>query len=149
MATIEYIARALVRRGDSFLLCRDIKHGHAYLPGGHVEFGESASEAALRELKEECNLDGIVSTPLLLWESRFIQNGKAKHEITAVFHVEHPDKGVWPKIVLSLESHIRFEWIPYSDVKCASIVPVEIASWLATKPTPASPLKWLSINELG
>ena len=34
------------------------------LPGGGIENGESPEEAAIRELKEECGLDGIINRQL-------------------------------------------------------------------------------------
>lgn len=43
-------------------------HHYAVLPGGHVEEGESAETAALRELREETTLEGRIDR--LLWTGR-------------------------------------------------------------------------------
>ena len=46
--------------GDKILLLKrnnDPYKGHWCLPGGKIEFGEHISEAALREIKEETDLD--------------------------------------------------------------------------------------------
>ena len=43
-------------------------HHYAVLPGGHVEEGESAGAAALRELKEETTLEARIER--LLWTGR-------------------------------------------------------------------------------
>lgn len=47
-------------------------HHYAVLVGGHVEDGESAEEAALRELTEETSLEGRIDR--LLWTGR--HNGR-------------------------------------------------------------------------
>ena len=41
----EIIARIAIFRGQWLLACRNPAAGYYYLPGGHVEFGESAAAA--------------------------------------------------------------------------------------------------------
>lgn len=56
-------ALAVVLKGDSVLLAQRQKAPDAGLwgyPGGHVEWGETIGDAAVRELREET---GIVATP--------------------------------------------------------------------------------------
>ena len=55
-------AVAVVLRGDRVLVMKRYLDGRHYavLPGGGIEPGESAEEAVLRELAEECTLTGTV-----------------------------------------------------------------------------------------
>lgn len=55
-------ASVLVKNGDSILMIHRLRSGNEYyvLPGGGVEEGETAEEAALRELKEETSILGRV-----------------------------------------------------------------------------------------
>ena len=55
-------AVAVVVRGRKLLVIARRLDGRAYavLPGGGIEPGESAAEAAVRELAEECSLTGTV-----------------------------------------------------------------------------------------
>ncbi len=57
---------ALVTRGDKILFVRLHSQGREFfsLPGGGIEPGESPGQAALRELKEECVVDGKLVRPL-------------------------------------------------------------------------------------
>jgi len=60
-----------VRGGEEFLLMQRSDNGHWGLPGGHVEPGESVTDAALREIREETGwrvelgrLIGVYSDPV-------------------------------------------------------------------------------------
>ena len=53
---------AVVVRDDKILMERVFYFGHEFytLPGGGIEEGETPEQAVLRELKEECGLDGTI-----------------------------------------------------------------------------------------
>lgn len=87
---IEIVSRGVLIAEGCVLLCRNKKHGHSYLPGGHVDPFETASHALAREMIEEAALPIRVGGLLLVSENSFVQNGKPRHEINLVFHVEHP-----------------------------------------------------------
>ena len=57
-------SRAVIVRGDKILLTHEKVSGWYLVPGGGIEEGETPEEAALRELKEECGLDGTIVRPL-------------------------------------------------------------------------------------
>lgn len=142
MAKIEMIARGLWVRDDMVLLCRSTKGGYTYLPGGHVEFGESASAALAREMLEEVGITVNVGPPLLCVEL-FFEDRKLHHEYTVVFHVEPSEPVVE---VVSQERGISFEWMPLALVSEIDLRPDPIRAWLAAggvtigSPSPA----WLS-----
>lgn len=55
---------ALVVRAEKILMIKSLHLNRWELPGGGIEKDETPEEAAIRELKEECGLDGIVNRPL-------------------------------------------------------------------------------------
>ncbi|MBK8395980.1 MAG: NUDIX hydrolase [Leptospiraceae bacterium] len=80
---------ALIRNNKGeILLIKQRKKNKDYwlLPGGGIEFGESATTALVRELKEELNLDVSSSKFLLINESIDPKGGR--HLIQLVFEAE-------------------------------------------------------------
>ena len=65
---VRHGAIALVRRGRNWLVAR--RHEEAHLgglwefPGGKCEAGESPEAAAMRELREECGIEGVARRAL-------------------------------------------------------------------------------------
>ncbi len=129
---IEVIARGLILRRDAVLVCRNVKHGYCYIPGGHVEPGEAPDLALSREFSEEAGLgDVLIGQCLLIEEMRFIQRGKPKHELSIVFHVELPNRmGDGCPEVKTQELGISFEWIKLSDLAGTNLLPETVGVWI-------------------
>jgi ADP-ribose pyrophosphatase YjhB (NUDIX family) len=126
--SIELIARGVLRDGDRVLLCRNRKQGHLFLPGGHVEFGERASMALEREMREEMGVDLVAGRFLGATEGWFEQVNKRgdsvrHHEVNLVFELGWSTgvdsaSGVdpVPGEIESREAKITFEWWGVADL---------------------------------
>lgn len=132
-ARIEILARGLLVVEGKVLLCRNVKHGYRYLPGGHVEPGESAASALAREFLEESGVEVRVGPLLLTSEHGFVQKGRPRHEINLVFHVEQPPEGIrradWP----SLEPGIVFDWVAAGEIAVSDLRPRTISDWVVER----------------
>ena len=69
---------AIVIRDRKILMERVFYFGREFftVPGGGIEKGETPEEAAIRELKEECGLDGTIVKPLAV---QYKDNGSAEY----------------------------------------------------------------------
>lgn len=106
LAGIETIARGVCIRDGKILLCRAKGGKTTYLPGGHVEFGETGREALVRETKEELGIDAETGAFLGVVENSFMQHGKPHAEVNLVYELKLPD-GISAQ---SREDWIEFEW---------------------------------------
>jgi ADP-ribose pyrophosphatase YjhB (NUDIX family) len=110
-ANIETIARGVCIRDGYILLCQPAKGGRAYLPGGHIEFGETARQALVREIQEEMGQSAIARDFIATTENSFLQNGEPHCEINLYFALDIP--GISPESApAATESWIAFRWVP-------------------------------------
>jgi len=121
MPQIEFIARAVIVRDGNILLAR---HIYPFLPGGHIEFGESAKDALKRELLEELGIEAKVGEFLAILEYSFSDDDGLDHsEINILFLVD----GDFPKSqIYSRESHIKFFWHPINDLSVINLKPSDL-----------------------
>jgi 8-oxo-dGTP pyrophosphatase MutT (NUDIX family) len=68
-------AGGLVVEGDRILLISTQSGRRWQLPKGHIEEGETAEQAALREVREETGVTGRVMAPLSEVEYWFVEKG--------------------------------------------------------------------------
>jgi 8-oxo-dGTP pyrophosphatase MutT (NUDIX family) len=117
---IETIARGVAVKDGKILLCKAKCGSSTYLPGGHIELGETGREALVREIKEETGLNSTTGRFLGVVENSFVQKGKKHSEINLVYEldVESPDGSV-----SAAEDWIEFEWRELADLDAANLLP--------------------------
>lgn len=129
---IHLVARGLLLQGDNIILCRVKDAEWFFLPGGHIEDGESAKVALLRELQEEVGESNYNITSFVgACENIFpLEEGVFQHEMNIVFAVD-----VSKSIELKTEEdHIEFISVAKNDLKNYKILPISlkngIIEWL-------------------
>ena len=124
---IETIARGVCVIDGKVLLCYPKDRSYSYLPGGHIEFGETGREALVREMKEETGLDATAGELLGVVESSFMQKGEKHCEINLIYamKVEVEERGrQWN--VPSCEDWICFDWVDCDKLDSANLLPPEM-----------------------
>lgn len=127
LAGIETIARGVCVRDGKLLLCRAKGGSTTYLPGGHIEFGETGRQALVREIREELGVEARAGAFLGAVENSFIQHGKPHAEINLVYAVDLSEGEL-----RSQEDWIEFEWCDLDRLDSANLLPSNfrrLADW--------------------
>ena len=122
---VETIARGVAVRDGKVLLCRAKGGQSTYLPGGHIEFGETGREALVREVKEELGTDSTAGEFLGVVENSFDQHGKRHCEINLVYRLDLASDAAE-----SQEDWIAFEWCALAELPKANLLPGEMGDLL-------------------
>lgn len=97
-------------------------HRYAVLPGGHVESGESAAGAALRELEEETTLTGAVDR--LLWTGT--HNGRPAYYFLVSDVNGVPELSGDEAAEHCPTNHFEVRWAGSEDLERFGIYPAEL-----------------------
>jgi 8-oxo-dGTP diphosphatase len=116
-----FVARALIIENNHVLLVREKGSKLAFLPGGHIELGESIPSALEREIKEELGLSSNVQRYIGAVEQEWGDQNE-NYEIHHMFEVHV--KGLTTKTTpVSLEAHLEFFWFPIYGLSESNIQP--------------------------
>ena len=146
---IETIARGVCVIDGKVLLCYPKDRSYSYLPGGHIEFGETGREALVREMKEETGLDATAGDLLGVVESSFVQNGEKHCVINLIYEMGIREEGRGKREegkgkreeggsglpTASLEDWICFDWVDCGKLDSANLLPPEMKPYCYTGKT--------------
>lgn len=117
-------AYALVVRDDAVLLtrvsARGFHSGSWTLPGGGIDHGEGPRSALVRELREECGIDGTVGEVLEVDDVRVAGTAPSGHDedfhaVYVVFATEVPE-GAEPVVTEVDGTTDAVAWVPLPDI---------------------------------
>lgn len=115
-------ARALLFSNGQILLAHRKGAANTYLPGGHVDPGESAKTTIVRELDEELGVKGKVTSFLGVVEHGYEVDRVFHQELNLIFLVEETQLN-WEIPLQSKESHLEFFWCPINQIDCQNLQP--------------------------
>ncbi|PIP23410.1 MAG: ADP-ribose pyrophosphatase [Candidatus Nealsonbacteria bacterium CG_4_10_14_0_2_um_filter_38_17] len=129
---IEVTIRAVICKDDEILVCKYREKDYCFFPGGHLEFGEKADEALIREMKEEAGLELTNCNFIGALENFFIEDDEDHHEIILAF-----EGSVYDGKLESLEDHLDFFWKDTNELVKGNILPLALSraiiKWLEDK----------------
>lgn len=116
---LELIVRAIVVNNGKILLCQNLKHGYYFLPGGHIEEGESPEQTFRREMLEEVGIAVKNIIQIAEVKNSYTEEEEQYNETIYVClaSLENYEN------IKSLESHITFAWIPVAEFNSADFKP--------------------------
>jgi RpiB/LacA/LacB family sugar-phosphate isomerase len=129
---INVIARAIITHENHILLTtatennKDFSSDLYFLPGGHVEYKESAVDALKREIEEEMGLPIFNIEFAGALECTWDRKGKIYHEINLVYKIDLPSMDLNnPPKAIDHAFH-QFVWRPLTEVKSYKILPQQL-----------------------
>ncbi|MGG2028802.1 NUDIX domain-containing protein [Gottfriedia sp. S16(2024)] len=120
--TFHHLVRGIFLKDNKVLLAQAKGFTNSFLPGGHVEFGESARDALIREIKEELGIYCTVGNFLGVVEHKWEKKGILHCEINQVFEVKC-NEFHYNSNLESNESNLEFLWCDGADLEEMNLQP--------------------------
>lgn len=136
---IHILSRAVIIDQGHILLCKtlDLPQSFYFLPGGHIEHGESAEAAVIREVFEESGAQCSIKRFLGCLEHRFEFGHSSichNHEYNLIFEAESASlkRNI---LIPQQEEHIQLLWVPLPTINEIDFRPEPLKAllpeWLA------------------
>jgi 8-oxo-dGTP pyrophosphatase MutT (NUDIX family) len=108
---IELISRGVFIDKGHVLVVHRKGADNVFLPGGHIDKGETAPAALERELTEELDIPAVSDAFLGVVEHTYSNEQGDVQEINLVFRFASHGLS-FPSVIESAESHLEFSWLP-------------------------------------
>ena len=129
--TTEIACGAIITNAENQALLVFQQNGFWGFPKGHVEPGETELETAVREVKEETNLD-ITPDASKRLQIEYDIAGTNIHKIVVLFlaRLENPENSDNPQTLKRQESEIAtLQWTPFDQVEQTLTFPEWKQAW--------------------
>lgn len=130
-ATFHYLVRGVLIADGRLLVAHELGAAYTFLPGGHIEHGEGAEAALVREIDEELGLRPTVRQFLGAVEHIWPEDALDNQEINLLFKIDID--GFTPQESSpSCEPHLEFLWVDITQVADADLQPPPLIRLLAS-----------------
>ncbi|MBQ7760885.1 MAG: NUDIX domain-containing protein [Clostridia bacterium] len=133
-----YRVCGIIINNNKLLAMKDGRSPYFYLPGGRVQFGETAENAILRELREELSIDARIVRPLFLSQSFFNEDVTKIdfHELCLYFLIDISHTSLPFEDFLGTETAKKqqFYWLDFDTVKKSYLYPLFIKDRIDSLP---------------
>ena len=132
-----YRAAAIAIRDNRVMLCHFARGGFYALPGGRVDFGETAADAITREMNEEAGLEVAVERLVWVVENFFQLDGAPNHELGLYFIVHPIDPPQFDMEIRAREpdgEDLTITWMPLDVLASLNLKPAFLKTRLKSIP---------------